>query len=312
MSFYSEKKEQDFNAIAVKIASPDRIKEWSYGEVTKPETINYRTQKPERDGLFCEKIFGPTKNWECYCGKYKRIRYKGVVCERCGVEVTRAIVRRERMGHVDLAVPVSHIWYLRSTPARIGLILDLPVKALEQIVYFVSYVVIEVDEKEKEVAIQELEESFKSQKKQKKEEIHEELNRYKAKLKSGEISEKEYSKKEESLIEELDELENSFNANRDLLAKVSIGTVFSEMEYREMSMKFGHVFTAQSGAEAIRKILEKIDLPKFIEVLKEEMANSSGQRQKKLLKRIRLAASLHRSKIRPEWMILTRLPILPP
>ena len=136
----------DFNAIRLSILSPDEILKRSHGEVTRPETINYRTQKPEREGLFCEKIFGPTKNWECYCGKYKRIRYKGVICEKCGVEVTRSIVRRERMGHISLAVPVTHIWFLRSTPSRIGLLLDLPVKAIEQVVYFASYIIIEVDE----------------------------------------------------------------------------------------------------------------------------------------------------------------------
>ena len=139
----------NFDAISVGIASPEEILSWSHGEVKKPETINYRTQKPERDGLFCERIFGPTKNWECYCGKYKRIRYKGVICEKCGVEVTRSSVRRDRMGHIKLAVPVTHIWFLRSTPSRIGLLLDLPIKTMEQVVYFASYIVINVDEKQK-------------------------------------------------------------------------------------------------------------------------------------------------------------------
>ena len=138
-----------FDAIAISVASPEQILSWSHGEVKKPETINYRTQKPERDGLFCERIFGPTKNWECACGKYKRIRYKGVICEKCGVEVTRSIVRRTRMGHISLAVPVTHIWFLRSTPSRIGLLLNLPVKILEQIVYFAAYIITEVDHEAK-------------------------------------------------------------------------------------------------------------------------------------------------------------------
>src|SRR5210317_1692834 len=142
----------NFDSISVAVASPEQITAWSNGEVKKPETINYRTQKPERDGLFCEKIFGPTKNWECYCGKYKRIRYKGVICEKCGVEVTRSSVRRERMGHIKLAVPVTHIWFLRSTPSRIGLLLDLPIKTIEQVVYFAAYVVITVDDDAKEEA----------------------------------------------------------------------------------------------------------------------------------------------------------------
>ena len=135
----------DFNCIAISVASPEQIMSWSFGEVKKPETINYRTQKPERDGLFCEKIFGPTKNWECYCGKYKRIRYKGVICEKCGVEVTRSSVRRVRMGHIKLACPVTHIWYVRSTPSRVGLLLDMPVKTLEQVIYFAAYMIKEVD-----------------------------------------------------------------------------------------------------------------------------------------------------------------------
>src|SRR3989339_985342 len=157
-------KKDVFNAIALAVASPEEILSWSHGEVKKPETINYRTQKPERDGLFCEKIFGPTKNWECYCGKYKRIRYKGVICEKCGVEVTRSIVRRERMAHIKLAVPVTHIWFLRSTPSRIGLLLDLPVKTLEQVVYFAAYVVSEVDEAGKKEALEQLTNDFKSYK----------------------------------------------------------------------------------------------------------------------------------------------------
>ena len=136
----------NFDAIQIKMASPQKIREWSYGEVTKPETINYRTQKPETDGLFCEKIFGPTKDWECKCGKYKRVRYKGVVCDKCGVEVTRAKVRRERMGHIELAAPVSHIWYFRGVPSRIGLLLDMTSKNLEQVIYFVSYVVLDPKE----------------------------------------------------------------------------------------------------------------------------------------------------------------------
>jgi len=156
---------EKFDSIALSIASPEEILSWSHGEVKKPETINYRTQKPERDGLFCEKIFGPTKNWECYCGKYKRVRYKGVVCEKCGVEVTRSVVRRERMGHIQLAVPVTHIWYLRSTPSRIGLLFDLPVKTLEQVVYFAAYIIKSVDEEAKEKALSELEIEYKNQQK---------------------------------------------------------------------------------------------------------------------------------------------------
>jgi len=148
----------DFNAIRISLASPEQIRAWSYGEVTKPETINYRTLKPEKDGLFCEKIFGPTKDWECYCGKYKRIRYKGIVCDKCGVEIARAKVRRERMGHIELATPVSHIWFVKGTPSRLGLLLDLSPRELERVLYFAQYIVTDVDEAERERALEGLEE----------------------------------------------------------------------------------------------------------------------------------------------------------
>src|SRR5215469_2515902 len=152
----------DFDGVKLSLASPDMILQWSHGEVTKPETINYRTQKPEKDGLFCEKIFGPTKDWECYCGKYKRIRYKDVVCDKCGVRVTRSVVRRERMGHISLAVPVTHIWFLRGTPSSIGLVLNMSIRDLERVVYFASYIVTHVDDQKREKALAELETEFNS------------------------------------------------------------------------------------------------------------------------------------------------------
>ena len=168
----------NFNAIAVSVASPEEMLSWSYGEVKKPETINYRTQKPERDGLFCERIFGPTKNWECYCGKYKRIRYRGVICEKCGVEVTRSAVRRTRMGHIKLAVPVTHIWFLRSTPSRIGLLIDLPIKAIEQVVYFAAYIVTSVDEKAKAEAKEQLTMEYKTLRKKLQDEFGQKSDSY--------------------------------------------------------------------------------------------------------------------------------------
>ncbi|MDZ4221740.1 MAG: DNA-directed RNA polymerase subunit beta', partial [Patescibacteria group bacterium] len=152
----------DFDAIRLRLAGPDEIHQWSYGEVTKPETINYRTQKPEKDGLFDERIFGPTKDWECYCGKYKRIRYKGIVCDKCGVEVTRALVRRERMGHIDLAAPVSHIWFLRGVPSKIGLVLNLSVQELEKVIYFASFVITSVDEDKKKGLIEQVKQEYKN------------------------------------------------------------------------------------------------------------------------------------------------------
>ena len=150
---YETQAAADFNAIRISIASPDQIRSWSHGEVTKPETINYRTLRPEKDGLFCERIFGPTKDWECFCGKYKRIRYRGVICDRCGVEVTRAKVRRERMGHVSLAAPVAHIWFSKTTPSRLGLLLDLSPRDLERVLYFAQYIVTSVDEDQRQIAI---------------------------------------------------------------------------------------------------------------------------------------------------------------
>ncbi|PLX25150.1 DNA-directed RNA polymerase subunit beta', partial [Candidatus Parcubacteria bacterium] len=175
----------EFDAIKLKLASPEDIHEWSNGEVLKPETINYRTQKPEKDGLFCEKIFGPTKDWECYCGKYKRIRYKGIVCDKCGVEVTRAIVRRERMGHIDLAAPVSHIWFLRGIPSKIGLVLDLSIQALEKVIYFASFIVSKVDDKARQETIEQIKAELQQKRKQIDNEFNQrnqEINNRKAKL----------------------------------------------------------------------------------------------------------------------------------
>lgn len=306
------KKASDFDAIALSIASPDQILSWSRGEVTKPETINYRTQKPERDGLFCEKIFGPTKNWECYCGKYKRIRYKGIICEKCGVEVTRSIVRRERMGHIDLAVPLTHIWFLRSTPSRIGLLLDLPVKQLEKVVYFAAYIVISVDHDAKVEIEEQLESEYKGYKKKLLEESKQALNILKLDAKKGKIKEKEINQYEAEQAQKIEDLETAHSNALDALDNLKMGTILSELEYRELSMKFGHIFTAGTGAESIHEIIENIDLKKELERLQKERSNSSGQKQKKIVKRIKIVGSMQKMNIRPEWMVIKRLPIIPP
>ncbi|MBP9718736.1 DNA-directed RNA polymerase subunit beta' [Candidatus Gracilibacteria bacterium] len=290
----------NFDAISVGVASPEEILAWSHGEVKKPETINYRTQKPERDGLFCERIFGPTKNWECYCGKYKRIRYKGVVCEKCGVEVTRSSVRRERMGHIKLAVPVTHIWFLRSTPSRIGLLLDLPIKTIEQVVYFAAYIITQVDEKTKEEAAAQLQLEFKNYKKKIQQEFDE-----RRKNGDSEATESEMAKRVEELTEQHTEAQ-------DDLDSLYIGQVVTELEYRDRSMKFGHVFKAGTGAEAIRDIINALDLEKLIVQLQADLRKSSGQKQKKIIKRIKLAGSFLKAEIKPEWMIMTVLPVIPP
>ena len=230
-----------FEAIKIGLASPETILSWSHGEVLKPETINYRTLKPEKDGLFCEKIFGPTKDWECHCGKYKKIRFKGKVCERCGVEVTKAKVRRERMGHISLATPVSHIWYFKGVPSSMGLILDLSPRQLERVLYFASYIV-------------------------------------------------------------TDPGNTTLEQNQ----------ILSESEYREARDKFGDKFTAGMGAEAILELLANIDLEELAEELKEELESSTGQKKARVIKRLEIVEAFRVSGNRPEWMILTEVPVIPP
>ena len=230
-----------FDAIKIGLASPEKIREWSKGEVLKPETINYRTLKPEKDGLFCERIFGPSKDWECHCGKYKKVRYKGVVCDRCGVEVTKSTVRRERMGHIELAAPVSHIWYFKGIPSRMGLILDLSPRVLEKVLYFASYIV-------------------------------------------------------------LDKAESGLQYKQ----------VLSEKEYQEARENYGYGFRVGMGAEAIKELLEAIDLEKDAEELKKELITASGQKRARIIKRLEVVESFRESQNRPEWMIMTAIPVIPP
>ncbi len=232
----------NFASIQVRLASPEKILDWSYGEVTKPETINYRSQKAERDGLFCERIFGPTKDWECACGKYKKVRFKGVVCDRCGVEITKSSVRRERMGHIHLAAPVAHIWYLRGIPSRMALLLDVTPKQLEEVVYFVSYIV--TDAKDTELAYKQ---------------------------------------------------------------------VLSEREYRENQAIYGaSAFTAQTGAEAVLRLLQDVDLQAEYEAIQEDLEKAQGEKRKKLIKRLDTINAFRLSENDPEWMILTNIPVIPP
>ena len=273
----------DFNALKIKIASPDEILSWSYGEVIKPETINYRSQRPEKDGLFSERIFGPTKDYECYCGKYKRIRYKGVTCDRCGVEVTRAIVRRERMGHIKLATPVAHIWFLRTIPSKIGLFLNAPLQKLEKVVYYASYIITKVNEENRKNILEDLEKEFKSRKKS--------------------IE----NKKEAKGLEEA-----ATDAKKELLS-LKPGKVLSESEYFALAKRFASAFEASSGAEAIKRVLEKIDLKK--EAVKIETGLGKVKdisREKYLVSRLKIVKSFIRNKMRPEWLVLDVLPILPP
>src|SRR3974390_1320463 len=242
-SFFEKPKDPlSFSAIRISLASPEKIREWSHGEIKKPETINYRTFKPERDGLFCAKIFGPIKDYECICGKYKRMKHRGVVCEKCGVEVIQSKVRRERMGHIDLAAPVAHIWFLRSLPSRIGTLVDMTLKELEKVLYFESYVVLDPGE----TPLQ-----------------HKEL--------------------------------------------------LTERKYREAREQFADGFKAEMGAEAIRTLLSGLDLDKLAEDLRAEMkAGASEAGRKKVAKRLKVVNAFRDSGNRPEWMILTILPVIPP
>ncbi len=280
-------KVEDFSAVRLKLASPAEILEWSCGEVTKPETINYRTQRPEKDGLFCEKIFGPTKDWECYCGKYKRIRYKGIVCDKCGVEVTKSIVRRERMGYIKLAVPVAHIWFLRGVPSSIGLVLDMSIMNLEKVVYFASYLITEVNEEERSVVSDQIEAEFKS------------------KVKAGKVK---------LTVPEINEIKVAKDKAKEELKSIKRLRVISEMEYRNLSLKYASVFKADIGTGAIKKVLQDVDLTKLSRKLEKdlsELPDTSAQR-KKTMKRLRVVQGFLKAEIRPEWMCLDVLPVIPP
>ncbi len=272
----------DFDSITLKLASPERIKEWSYGEVTKPETINYRTGRSERSGLFDERIFGPEKDYECYCGKYRRIRYKDIVCEKCGVEVTRSIVRRDRMGHIELASPVSHIWFLRGVPSRMSTLLNISVSDLEKVIYFAGYIIIKVSAEEKETITKNLESEFKS------------------KIKSA-ASEEEKEKLKELLL----------NTKREI-AEIVPGKVLNEIAYHHFGLKYGSCFEASIGAEAIYTIFKNLDLEKIKDETAAMLPKASSIDKEKLEKRMSLIRSMIHSGIRPEWMFLTAIPVIPP
>ncbi len=297
-----------FDAVALSVASSEDMLSWSRGEVTKAETVNYRTQRAEPDGLFCERIFGPTKNFQCFCGKYKGVRYAGVICEKCGVEVTRSIVRRERMGHINLAVPVTHIWFLRSSPSRIGLLLDLPIKTLEQIVYFAAYIVITTDDAAKKESEKEIESSMEARKNQ----VKREYDEAKKKLQESKAQRAQLDALDAEIADKLDSLKQNQKDALDDLKNLRTGSVLSELKFREMNMKFGHVFRAGTGAESLREIIMNVDLPTLLVDLQKEREQSSGQKLKKIMKRIKLTSALMQAGIKPEWTILTRLPIIPP
>ncbi|MFA6416608.1 MAG: DNA-directed RNA polymerase subunit beta' [Patescibacteria group bacterium] len=301
-------KTSDFDAIRLKLASPDGILSWSHGEVTRPETINYRTQKPEKDGLFCEKIFGPTKDWECACGKYKKIRYKGIVCDKCGVEVTRSIVRRERLGHITLQVPASHIWFLRGLSSKIGLLLNLGIQSLEKVIYYASFIVTDVDENLKEVTINQIKAEYKSKVKGFENEYNNELK----KIKDAGGSESDVKDALKDKTEKLARLDEDFATTQKELKELKPLLILSEHQYQSLSLKFGHIFEASIGAEAIRELLGKIDLEKSIINLEEKLQDAIESKKEKLVKRLKLLKSFRNNDLRPEWMIMTVLPVVPP
>jgi DNA-directed RNA polymerase subunit beta' len=279
---YKKNDPQDFDAVKLGVASPEKILEWSFGEITKPETINYRTQRSEKNGLFDEKIFGPDKDYECYCGKYRGIRYKGIVCEKCGVEITRSIVRRDRMGHIELATPVAHIWFLRSMPSRIGLLLGMTTADLEKVVYFAGYIVTKIHQGEKDSFLKELDSEFKT------------------KVKAAQ---------DDKTKEALKEL--VLTARKDI-ESLEPGFVMDEVQYHKFSVKYGSIFEAGIGAEAIFDILKKTDLNKLLAELESVFDKTSALEKEKVSKRISLLKSMIKSETRPEWMFLTRIPVIPP
>jgi DNA-directed RNA polymerase subunit beta' len=348
----------NFDAISIGLASSKQIRSWSSGEVTKPETINYRTLKPEKDGLFCERIFGPTKDWECYCGKYKRVRYKGIVCERCGVEVTRSKVRRERMGHVDLAAPVSHIWFFKGVPSRIGYLLDMAPKELEKVLYFAASIVTYVDDEARDKDVPKLEkevqkvlDSYEAEKQERVQELQESLERRLEYLKTGketgfsdddllwsetldinikkladddrEKLEKDVKKVFDSDISDTEAyIEDAAERMRtvwDLFQGMSPKEVIAdETVFRELKDRFGspfgfgEYFRGGMGAEAVRDLLEQVDLEDERERLEEEVKTAKGQKQSRAVKRLKVVSAFINSDNKPEHMILEAVPVIPP
>lgn len=324
---------KDFKALKISLASPERVREWSRGEVTKPETINYRTLRPEKDGLFDERIFGPTKDWECYCGKYKRIRYKGVICDKCGVEVTQSKVRRERMGHITLAAPVSHVWFFKGAPSKLSLILDMSPRALDAVIYFAQYLVTGVDEDKRQDALKILTDRLAGEK-AKLDDVHaEQIKSIEGELKDEnkklDIKDKEHkaivqgemelktrqkvAQLRDEMVLEQARLEEIFKTLTDRVENLNKLSLISDDEYYKL-MEYGvnDFFTISMGAEALEKVLKEIDLDKLASDLREEVETGSGQKQVKSTKRLHVIEGLRVAKIRPEWMIMRLLPVIPP
>src|SRR3981189_288114 len=309
------------------LATAEDIRQWSHGEVKKPETINYRTLKPEKDGLFCEKIFGPTRDWECYCGKYKRVRFKGIICERCGVEVTRAKVRRERMGHIELAAPVTHIWYFKGVPSRLGYLLDLAPKDLEKIIYFAAYVITGVNAElrhndlptlENEIGIERknLESKRDADIEARAQKLEADLAELEAegaksdvrrKVKEG--GEREMRQIRDRAQREIDRLDEVLDTFRKLDRKQ---LVTDELLYRELRDRFGEYFVGAMGAEAIKALVQNLDLDAEADSLRETIRSGKGQRKIRALKRLKVVAAFLNTTNSPLGMVLDGIPVIPP
>jgi len=329
----------NFDRLRIGLASSEQIRQWSRGEVKKPETINYRTLKPEKDGLFCEKIFGPTKDWECYCGKYKRVRFKGIVCERCGVEVTRAKVRRERMGHIELAAPVSHIWYFKGVPSRMGYLLDIAPKDLEKVLYFASSIITSVNDEDREADIAMLKDELQADLEQLEAEMREEIAEIEEErdrliaVAKGEAEPEEHDdvddetpvadrikKLEKEADRDLKDVEEEY-ADRKALVQESFDTfcklsvkalINDETLYREMKTRYGTYFRGGMGAEAVKDLLAQLDLEELAEELRTQIREGKGQKRQKAIKRLKVVDSFLKSDNKPQWMILDVVPVIPP
>ena len=318
----------NFDALRISLASAEDIRSWSRGEVKKPETINYRTLKPEKDGLFCEKIFGPTKDWECACGKYKRVRFKGIVCERCGVEVTRSKVRRERMGHIELAAPVSHIWYFKGSPSRLGYLLDIPPKELEKVLYFASSIITSVDKEARDEDVEDLRDELAADL----EELDVERDRLIEQTRKLSV---DYVPEDDDFVDDIDEDERltpeeveeeiadiyeEFNERKalrqdafDLFMKIEPKQLVpDESLYREMRANYRDYFTGGMGAESVRDLLDAMDLEATAEELRDVIANGKGQKRAKAIKRLKVVDAFLKSTNKPSDMILDVVPVIPP
>jgi DNA-directed RNA polymerase subunit beta' len=325
----------DFKSLKILLAGKEDIMNWSYGEVTKPETINYRTLRPEKDGLFDERIFGPTKDWECYCGKYKRIRNRGIICDKCGVEVTLSRVRRERMGHITLSAPVSHVWFFKGSSSSLSLILDMSQKNLESVIYYASYLVIALDEEKKKQGLEDLGKTIEQRKLAQKREIEIEsktivkemeeklkgASKTKVKGEQKELMNQEFDLQKRQKVARLEEREVAENKKLDeiqdalskLIKSLKVGSVLSEDEYfKLLEYDIPVFFTIKTGAEGLSELIEKIDIAGLIVALREETAKAKGQRYFKLIKRLRLLEAMRKAGVSPASMILTVLPVIPP